>query len=169
MTMAQIEEFSNHIGGEWTRARSGETFDDVNPADTREIVGRFQASSAEDAQAALGLGMVALQACHVPHSDRDPGKVQSVADLQVDMLRLAIALERPIPVALLLVDDAEIDERSARVPEPAQLAVDLERALEVPAQLVGAHPSPLAGGGGRLGATPPFLPHPEAGRRCDST
>src|SRR6478735_1824540 len=60
MTMAQIEVFKNHIGGEWTAARSGETFDDVNPADTREIVGRFQASSAEDAQAAVDAAAAAF-------------------------------------------------------------------------------------------------------------
>jgi len=42
---AAVEEFRNHIGGEWVPSRSGRTFDNVNPADTREIVARFPAST----------------------------------------------------------------------------------------------------------------------------
>jgi len=34
-------EFANCIGGEWIKSRTGRTFDDVNPADTRDVVGRF--------------------------------------------------------------------------------------------------------------------------------
>jgi len=40
-TEARIEEFRNCIGGEWVASRSGRTFDDVNPADTRDVVARF--------------------------------------------------------------------------------------------------------------------------------
>ena len=36
-----VEEFSNYIGGEWVTSRTGSTFDNVNPADTPDIVGRF--------------------------------------------------------------------------------------------------------------------------------
>ena len=53
MANQQIEEFRNHIGGEWSAAVDGKTFDNVNPADTRDIVGRFQASTSADAQAAV--------------------------------------------------------------------------------------------------------------------
>jgi acyl-CoA reductase-like NAD-dependent aldehyde dehydrogenase len=49
----RIEEFANHIDGEWTRASAGRTFDDLNPADTRDIVGRFPASTREDAKRAV--------------------------------------------------------------------------------------------------------------------
>lgn len=45
--------FQNFIGGKWVDSASGETFADVNPADTGDIVGYFQASTAEDAQAAI--------------------------------------------------------------------------------------------------------------------
>jgi len=48
-----VEEFHNCIGGEWRRARSGRTFDDVNPHDAREVVGRFAASGADDAKDAV--------------------------------------------------------------------------------------------------------------------
>ena len=58
---AAIEEFRNHIGGEWMAARAGRTFDDVNPADTREVVARFAASSREDAQAAVDAATAAFE------------------------------------------------------------------------------------------------------------
>lgn len=52
--------FLNHIDGEWTACHSGRTFDNVNPADTADIVGRFQASSAVDAQAAVAAAAAAF-------------------------------------------------------------------------------------------------------------
>ncbi|MCL5882958.1 MAG: aldehyde dehydrogenase family protein, partial [Actinobacteria bacterium] len=47
------ETFRNYIGGEWVDSVSGETFADINPADTSDNVGNFQASTAEDARAAI--------------------------------------------------------------------------------------------------------------------
>ncbi len=47
------ETYLNCIGGEWVESQSGETFANVNPADTGEVVGRFQASTAADARAAI--------------------------------------------------------------------------------------------------------------------
>ncbi len=47
------ENFQNYIGGKWVDSASGETFADINPADTGDIVGNFQASTAEDARAAI--------------------------------------------------------------------------------------------------------------------
>ncbi|KAF7963623.1 aldehyde dehydrogenase [Cupriavidus sp. UYMU48A] len=52
--------FLNHIDGEWTTCQSGRTFDNVNPADTGDIVGRFQASSVVDAQAAVAAAAAAF-------------------------------------------------------------------------------------------------------------
>jgi alpha-ketoglutaric semialdehyde dehydrogenase len=48
-----MQEFPNLIGGERLASRSRQLFDDVNPADTTDVVGRFQASTAEDAGAAV--------------------------------------------------------------------------------------------------------------------
>ncbi|CFW87310.1 aldehyde dehydrogenase family protein [Bordetella pertussis] len=45
-------EFKNYIGGQWVACAAGKTYPNVNPADTDDIVGRFQASQAEDAAAA---------------------------------------------------------------------------------------------------------------------
>jgi acyl-CoA reductase-like NAD-dependent aldehyde dehydrogenase len=48
--MAEL--FRNYVAGEWRDSRTGKTFPNINPANTDEIVGQFQASSAEDVLAA---------------------------------------------------------------------------------------------------------------------
>ncbi len=45
--------YHNYIGGEWVKSSSGEWFDNVNPADTSDIVGRFPKSNADDVNAAV--------------------------------------------------------------------------------------------------------------------
>jgi aldehyde dehydrogenase (NAD+) len=46
------ESFLNYIGGKWVASKSGKTFANINPADTTENVGDFQASTSEDVTAA---------------------------------------------------------------------------------------------------------------------
>jgi alpha-ketoglutaric semialdehyde dehydrogenase len=48
--MAEV--FRNYIAGEWRESRTGTAFPNVNPANTDETVGNFQASGPEDARAA---------------------------------------------------------------------------------------------------------------------
>jgi acyl-CoA reductase-like NAD-dependent aldehyde dehydrogenase len=45
--------YRNLIDGEWVESASGETFENLNPADTRDVVGIFQKSSQEDVNAAV--------------------------------------------------------------------------------------------------------------------
>src|SRR5947199_7934341 len=45
--------YPNYIGGEWVASSSGEWFENVNPADTRDCVGRFPLSTAEDIERAV--------------------------------------------------------------------------------------------------------------------
>lgn len=45
--------FQNHIAGQWTDCAAGGTYANTNPADTRDIVGRFQDSTEDDALAAV--------------------------------------------------------------------------------------------------------------------
>ena len=52
-TIAPYETYHNYIGGEWVKSSSGEWFDNVNPADTTDIVGRFPVSNAEDVNRAV--------------------------------------------------------------------------------------------------------------------
>ncbi|MBK6723935.1 MAG: aldehyde dehydrogenase family protein [Pyrinomonadaceae bacterium] len=52
-TKTTVKKYHNYINGEWVKSSSGEWFDNVNPADTTDIVGRFPASNAEDIKAAV--------------------------------------------------------------------------------------------------------------------
>ena len=45
--------YQNYIGGEWVSAASGRTFDDVNPADRDDLLGRFPRSDASDVDRAV--------------------------------------------------------------------------------------------------------------------
>ena len=45
--------YKNFIDGEWVESRSGDMFEDRNPADTREVVGVFQKSNREDVDSAV--------------------------------------------------------------------------------------------------------------------
>jgi aldehyde dehydrogenase (NAD+) len=47
------KKYSNYIGGEWVRSSSGDWFDNVNPADRSDVVGRFPRSNAEDVARAV--------------------------------------------------------------------------------------------------------------------
>lgn len=48
-----MKHFQNFIGGAWVPAGSGQCRDNVNPADTRDVVGRFPLSGAEDINKAV--------------------------------------------------------------------------------------------------------------------
>ena len=48
-----MKTLSNFIAGQWTAPADGKYFDNVNPADTRDVVGRFPHSSAADVAVAV--------------------------------------------------------------------------------------------------------------------
>ena len=52
-TKIKAQEYSNYIAGEWVAPRSGGYIENRNPADTRELVGQFPASSSEDVDRAV--------------------------------------------------------------------------------------------------------------------
>ena len=45
--------FTNYIAGEWVAPRGGKYFDNTNPADTTDLIGRFPASGVDDVEAAV--------------------------------------------------------------------------------------------------------------------
>ncbi len=51
--------YGNFIAGEWVESVTGRTFDSLNPADARDVVGRFQLSSASDVAMAIRAAEVA--------------------------------------------------------------------------------------------------------------
>ncbi|MBC8285045.1 MAG: aldehyde dehydrogenase family protein, partial [Nitrospinae bacterium] len=58
--MAKVPIFKNYINGKWKPSSSGDTFDNINPANTREIVGRFQESTYQDVDEAVEAAAAAL-------------------------------------------------------------------------------------------------------------
>jgi aldehyde dehydrogenase (NAD+) len=55
------EQFKNYVGGEWTDAASGETFESKVPA-TGETLGTFPRSTAEDVDRAVAAAKAAFPA-----------------------------------------------------------------------------------------------------------
>jgi alpha-ketoglutaric semialdehyde dehydrogenase len=53
-TATRTKVYKNFIDGEWVEASTGQTFEDRNPADTRDVVGIFQRSGKTDVDAAVG-------------------------------------------------------------------------------------------------------------------
>ena len=60
-TKVRSEQYLNYIGGEWVAPKSGSYHDNRNPADTRELVGRFPASNSEDVDRAVDIAAEAFQ------------------------------------------------------------------------------------------------------------
>src|SRR5579862_2360119 len=52
-TSSSARVYKNFIDGEWVESRTGDMFEDRNPADTRDVVGVFQKSGKEDVDAAI--------------------------------------------------------------------------------------------------------------------
>ncbi len=52
-TKTSAKTYHNYIGGEWVKSSSGEWFENLNPADTSDVVGRFPRSNQEDVNAAV--------------------------------------------------------------------------------------------------------------------
>ena len=47
-----MKTFRNFIAGSWVEPSTGEYFDNVNPADTTDVIGRFPLSGVEDVERA---------------------------------------------------------------------------------------------------------------------
>ncbi len=64
---ASSKTYANYIGGEWVAPASGEYFENTNPADTRDLVGRFPISTHEDVSRAVEAARgAASQWAHTP-------------------------------------------------------------------------------------------------------
>ncbi|MGC1781581.1 MAG: aldehyde dehydrogenase family protein [Acidobacteriaceae bacterium] len=58
---SKSREYRNWIDGKWAAAESGETFENRNPADTRDLVGIFPASGKQDVNAAVAAAKKAFE------------------------------------------------------------------------------------------------------------
>ena len=57
-----VDVYKNYVAGQWVECATKKTFSNVNPANTQETVGLFQASGGEDVQAACEAAAKALPA-----------------------------------------------------------------------------------------------------------
>lgn len=55
-----VERYKNLVAGEWVDSRSGETLDDINPADTTEVVAVFPSMDAGDVRKAIDAAAAAF-------------------------------------------------------------------------------------------------------------
>ena len=53
--------YKNLIGGEWTVSHSGQTYENLNPADTRDVIGIFQRSDRRDVDEAVSAAKTAFE------------------------------------------------------------------------------------------------------------
>src|SRR5690348_1425654 len=73
--------FKNFIDGEWVASSTGETFEDRNPADHREVVAIFQKSGKEDVDAAIDAAKRAFAKWRLVPAPRRAELVFKAADI----------------------------------------------------------------------------------------
>src|SRR5437588_6023646 len=59
-TTKRAKTYHNYINGRWAPSRSGEWIENRNPADTRDLIGRFPLSTGEDVNAAVSAAVEAF-------------------------------------------------------------------------------------------------------------
>src|ERR1700734_2401153 len=57
--------YKNFIDGEWVASSTGQTFENRNPADTRDVVGIFQRSGKADVDSAVAAAERAFAKCRL--------------------------------------------------------------------------------------------------------
>ncbi|MDA2924423.1 aldehyde dehydrogenase family protein [Acidobacteria bacterium AH-259-L09] len=90
------KEYRNLIAGEWVASLGGETYEDRNPADTEELIGRFQSSTREDIQQAVKAAREALPLwaeTPAPERGRILHRVAEVVEKQKEELATVLTRE----------------------------------------------------------------------------
>jgi acyl-CoA reductase-like NAD-dependent aldehyde dehydrogenase len=59
--MPKAKVYKNYINGKWVESGSGETFENKNPADKRDLIGNFQRSNQDDVNAAVEAAKTAFE------------------------------------------------------------------------------------------------------------
>ncbi|MEO7664815.1 MAG: aldehyde dehydrogenase family protein, partial [Candidatus Limnocylindrales bacterium] len=73
--------FQHFIAGSWVDGVRGETFESVNPADRRDVIGRFQAGTAADAAMAIKAAEIAFPAWRATPAPRRGEVMYAFAEL----------------------------------------------------------------------------------------
>ena len=83
-TGAKPKVFKNFIGGEWVETRTGHTFENLNPADTREVVGIFQKSGKDDVDQAIEAAKQAFKKWRLVPAPRRAEMLYKAAELLIE-------------------------------------------------------------------------------------
>src|SRR5881394_132491 len=73
--------YRNFIDGEWVEASTGETFENRNPADTRDVVGIFQKSAKADVDAAVAAAKRAFSKWRLIPAPRRAEMIYAAAEI----------------------------------------------------------------------------------------
>jgi aldehyde dehydrogenase (NAD+) len=76
--------YKNLIDGEWVEASTGETFENLNPADTRDVVGIFQKSGKDDVEAAVDAAKRAFEKWRLVPAPRRAEILYRAADMLME-------------------------------------------------------------------------------------
>ncbi len=76
--------YKNFIDGEWVEASTGQTFEDRNPADTRDVVGIFQRSGKEDVDNAVAAAKQAFAKWRLIPAPRRAEIIYSAAEMLME-------------------------------------------------------------------------------------
>ena len=96
----------NLIGGQWVACASGATFETHNPADQREVVARYAASDAADAQRAVDSAHAAFSAWRAkPVTQRARSLLKAADYLEAHAAQFALEMTREEGKSLVLAKD----------------------------------------------------------------
>src|SRR5438105_633331 len=69
-TATRAKTYHNYIGGSWVPSRSGELIENRNPADTRDVAGRFPLSISDDVDEAVSAAAGTFDGWRLTHAPR---------------------------------------------------------------------------------------------------
>src|SRR4051794_40448592 len=82
----KLETFKNYVGGNWMDSSSHRTFKSINPSNTDDIVGIFQASNEEDVKVAIETANTAFS----EWANTAPSKRAAILNKAADILESRI-------------------------------------------------------------------------------
>jgi aldehyde dehydrogenase (NAD+) len=83
-TATRTKVYKNFIDGEWVEASTGQTFEDRNPADTRDVIGIFQRSGKEDVDNAVAAAKQAFAKWRLIPAPRRAEIIYRAADMLME-------------------------------------------------------------------------------------
>ena len=82
MTTGKV--FHNLIDGEWVESRTGQTFENLNPADTRDVIGVFQRSGEQDVVDAIEAAKRAFEKWRLVPAPRRAEILYAASEMLID-------------------------------------------------------------------------------------